>query len=431
MATVNIMVYEHHKKTDGTYNVKIRVYHRKVKKLIDTTFFVTQKQLDSKLEVKDKFVLKSLEATLDNYRKWISELGDKLNFFSAEELRNYLRDKKQDVDFIKFCAQHIEQLKSDGRTATANNHRTVRNNLIDYFGREQVSINEISSNMLFSFEKFLKRPRIMYRVDQFGKLVEIAGEGASDSSIHNYMRDLRTLFNAACTAYNNEDLGIYKIKHYPFKKYKIGSAPLTKKRNIGIDELKQIRDCIVEPDSRAELARDLFMLSFYLCGMNAVDLYQLDKNIVKDNRLEYNRSKTRLIRRDNAFISIKIVAEAKALLDKYAGTLKSRYNTIQNLNRAICKGMLQIREITGINFVTFYWARHTFANLARNKCRMSKDDVALALNHIDEGHRTTDIYIEKDWSIIDEVQEKVVALLEPEREKEVVVIDRSLIMRVV
>jgi integrase len=271
----------------------------------------------------------------------------------------------------------------------------------------------------------------MYRVDQFGKLVEIAGEGASDSSIHNYMRDLRTLFNAACTAYNNEDLGIYKIKHYPFKKYKIGSAPLTKKRNIGIDELKQIRDCIVEPDSRAELARDLFMLSFYLCGMNAVDLYQLDKNIVKDNRLEYNRSKTRLIRRDNAFISIKIVAEAKALLDKYAGTLKSRYNTIQNLNRAICKGMLQIREITGINFVTFYWARHTFANLARNKCRMSKDDVALALNHIDEGHRTTDIYIEKDWSIIDEVQEKVVALLEPEREKEVVVIDRSLIMRVV
>lgn len=431
MATVSIMVYDHHKKADGTYNVKIRIYHKKVKKLIDTTFFVTQKQLDSKLKVKDKFLLKSLETTLDNYRKWISELGDKLNFFSAEELRNYLRDKEQDIDFIKFCAQHIEQLKSDGRTATANNHRTVRNNLIDYFGRDHVSINEISSNMLFSFEKFLKRPRTMYRVDNCGKLIEIEGEGASARSIHNYTRDLRTLFNAACTAYNNEDLGIYKIKHYPFKKYKIGSPPLTRKRNISIEEVRQIRDCVVEPNSRAELARDLFMLSFYLCGMNAVDLYQMDKDSVRNARLEYSRSKTRLVRKDNAFISIKVVPQAKVLLDKYAGTLQYRYNTIQNLNRAIGKGMLQIREITGIKFITFYWARHTFANLARNKCRMSKDDVALALNHIDEGHRTTDIYIEKDWSIIDEVQQKVVALLEPERGSEVVIIDRSVVMRVV
>ncbi|WP_242691513.1 hypothetical protein [Desertivirga arenae] len=55
--------------------------------------------------------------------------------------------------------------------------------------------------------------------------------------------------------------------------------------------------------------------------------------------------------------------------------------------------------------------RHPFASLARNSCRLSKDDVALALNHVDEGHRTTDIYIAKDWKIVDEVQEKVVELL--------------------
>jgi hypothetical protein len=45
--------------------------------------------------------------------------------------------------------------------------------------------------------------------------------------------------------------------------------------------------------------------------------------------------------------------------------------------------------------VTFYWARHSFGNLARNTCRKSKDDVALALNHVDHGRRTTDIYLEK------------------------------------
>jgi hypothetical protein len=42
---------------------------------------------------------------------------------------------------------------------------------------------------------------------------------------------------------------------------------------------------------------------------------------------------------------------------------------------------------------------------------MSKDDVGLALNHVDQGNKTTDIYIEKDWSIVDEVQSNVIALL--------------------
>ena len=42
---------------------------------------------------------------------------------------------------------------------------------------------------------------------------------------------------------------------------------------------------------------------------------------------------------------------------------------------------------------------------------MSKDDVALALNHVDEGNRTTDIYIAKDWKIVDDVQRKVIVQL--------------------
>lgn len=35
----------------------------------------------------------------------------------------------------------------------------------------------------------------------------------------------------------------------------------------------------------------------------------------------------------------------------------------------------------------------------------------MALNHVDEGNKTTDIYIEKDWGIIDEVQTAVPKLL--------------------
>jgi integrase len=409
--TVAAVVFEHHGKNDGTYNVKIRVYHKFEKKYLDTSHFVSKRQLDAKFNIKDKFLIKTLEQTLDEYREAISQLGFKLEFFTCEQLREYLRDLNSDIDFVAFCTRHMAQLKRENRSGTAGTHRTVRNSLVDYFRRESVSITEIHSNMLMSYERYLKSERTIKRVNQLGKMVETKEKGLSESGLHNHMRDLRTLFNAACSYYNNEDLGLYKIKHYPFKKYKIGSAPLTKKRNICIDQLKTIRDCETPKDSRAELAKDLFMLSFYLCGMNAVDIYDLQKKNIKNGRIEYNRAKTKGRRKDNAFISVKLIDEAKPLIKNYIETFPNRYSNYNGLNTALSEGMKDLRRITGIDDITFYWARHTFANIARNGCRMSKDDVALALNHVDEGHRTTDICISKDWHIVDEVQEKVVKLI--------------------
>jgi integrase len=410
MATVSAKVFAHHQKLDGTFNVKVCLYHKRVRKYIDTVHYVSKRQLDGKYHIKDKFLTRIIESSLDKYRETISQLGTKLQFFSCEDLLKYLEEKE--IDFIKFCTDHIAQLRKENRNGTANTHRTVRNSLIDFFEKDSASINEIDSKMLYAYARFLKSQRNIVRKNQFGKEVKTQEEGLSESGLHNHMRDLRTLFNAACAYFNNEDLGLYRIKHYPFKKYKVGRAPLTKKRNITIEQVKLIRDCQVKPGSRAELARDLFMLSFYLCGMNAVDFYHLrEKNITKRGRIDYNRAKTQGRRTDKAFISIKLIDEAKPILKKYLGTLSKRYKTYDGLDTALSAGMQKLRELTDMEEITFYWARHTFANTARNDCRMSMDDVALALNHIDEGHRITDIYIAKDWKIVDEVQEKVVGML--------------------
>lgn len=155
----------------------------------------------------------------------------------------------------------------------------------------------------------------------------------------------------------------------------------------------------------------MFMLSFYLCGTNAVDFYNASEANVSSGRFEYKRSKTQGRRQDEAFISIKIVDEAKPLLVKYLGKLNSRYGAYDYLDYALYKGMKGLRELTGLPELTLYWARHTFGTLARNTCRMSVDDIAEALNHIDNGHATTDIYLAKDWSIVDDVQCQVIQLI--------------------
>jgi len=131
MATVSAKVFEHHKKADGTYNVKICVQHKRLRKYLATTHFVVRKQLTKDFKVKDPFIADKVGQQLRDYRKMISELDDRLDFFTAESLRDYLRDKDEDVDFIKFSDQHIERLRKEGRTGTANNHRKIRNSLVD------------------------------------------------------------------------------------------------------------------------------------------------------------------------------------------------------------------------------------------------------------------------------------------------------------
>jgi hypothetical protein len=154
MATVSVKIFEHDKKADGTYNVKICVHHKDQRRYIDTAHYLVKKQLTAKLKIKDRFITDLIDEQLRDYRKIISELSEKLDFFSAEPLRDYLTDKGSEIDFLKFCRTYIEQLRKENRNGTADNHRTVLNSLIDYFKRDCISISEINSNMLVSYGRF-------------------------------------------------------------------------------------------------------------------------------------------------------------------------------------------------------------------------------------------------------------------------------------
>jgi hypothetical protein len=84
MATIEVKILKHHKKADGTYNVKIRVTHKRDKKYFDTPHFVTERQLTPLLTIKDAFIKKQLNKLLDDYRLIISGLGESLELFTAD-----------------------------------------------------------------------------------------------------------------------------------------------------------------------------------------------------------------------------------------------------------------------------------------------------------------------------------------------------------
>lgn len=441
MATIRPMVNPRQQKKDGTWNVKLILTHKRNKAYIETQFFVTQKQLRKDFEIKDQFILNALSPQLYEYRKKIGEYGEKLNFHTALSLRDLLIQgelRVETINFIEFGWSIVKLIETKKRKGCIGNFKAVIYGLQDFFKSDSVPITEITSKMLQRYEEHLKTPRTMMRPDQFGKIRPRHSNGVTDGGLHNHMRDLRTIFKDAVKFYNNKELGIEIIKHYPFENYKIVDAPENDKKKLTVDQVKKIRDVkvlteeqakthkkqlkdnpgyklknlvYVVENSREHQATELVMLSFYMCGMNAADLYELtpaNENTI--SRLNYNRAKTKGRRKDKAFISLNIPDVAVALYVKYAGKLQMKYSTREALDQALSRALKTLGQKLGIPQLWFYDLRHAFGDQAQNICGFSTENVGKALNHKDNANKMTNKYIGKNWKIVDDVQRAVISL---------------------
>jgi len=425
MITFNYAILKHHKKEDGTWNVKIRVTYSRVSKYLPTNMFVTKDDLNTKKDkITNKTKLKKLTDVIDEYRSIAENIAITSTLTTARisEFIKKALDKKEnaEVDFIAFANKVITKRKKDAapkEDKTAIGYQTVINSLQDFFKSDRVLITEITVKSLKRYEEYLKTERKITRINRFGKS-ETRTLKPMGNGINNYMRDIRALFNDAREEFNDEDSNDMVIKHYPFKKYKMPKVVPSEKRVISVEVIKQIRD--FEPSGKADLiilGRDIFMLSFYIVGINLIDLYRV-ANLNK-GRLIYNRSKTASRRDDKAFITIKVEPEAMELITKYADPAGSRilnlyhqYATNNNLTKAVNKGLAQLsKELDLPKKVTSAFARTSWATTARNQCGISKDDVDLALNHVDPRHKLADVYIDKDFSMIDKANRKVLDTL--------------------
>lgn len=117
-----------------------------------------------------------------------------------------------------------------------------------------------------------------------------------------HMRNIRAVINDAIR------YDVIDQNHYPFRKWKIRKEA-TPKRSLTAEQIRTIRDFECEPFM--EQYRDMFMLIFYLIGINAVDLFHLKE--IRNGRIEFRRSKT------GRLYSVKVEPEALAIIDKYRG----------------------------------------------------------------------------------------------------------------
>lgn len=413
MATVNAVVLKHHKKNDGTWNVKICVNHKSTPRYIETPAYVTKAYLDSKGKLKRSYIDRYFSRTLDKYRDAITRLGTKINFMDPSELRDYLlllEHRGSDINIIAEIEKLVNQVKKQGRASAHNAYHAVLNHLKDFLNSDKLSSTALTPNMLMKFEQYLRQDKVLVR---YNGTRETEKKGLDSNGVINYMNAFRTLVRAIRKEHNNPSIDYIPIPLNPFDFYQFPTPTIRSRRNLPLESIVQIKN--MEPVGKMErMSRDMFMLSFYLCGMNPKDMYVYLTQPNHNGFIEYARSKIKDRRKDGGVTNVLIPHEADEIIKIYAGEIQ-KYKRMEVFRALLCQGWTKLSKRLGYK-VTMYYARHSFSNIARQVCKFSKDDVSFALNH-KYGIDITDAYMDPDWSVVHKVQIGVIEALRQEEAK--------------
>lgn len=414
MLTFKAEILKNKQKSDGTYNVKIRMtYNREVKRLA-TNIFVRQEDLTRSFKLKNPKSIQEADAIVRHYQEECTKLQIDINHYTLDEIITLLKGeqkKSQEIDFIQFSREWIAHATIKG----AENYTSAINAFVQFLGKDKLVIQQLTTSLLKEFIDYLVRKR-EERIKMFkkqGKRIP------SNRVVSLYLGSIRHLFNEAKKQYNDYDRDIILIPHSPFENFKIPKQKAIRKRAISAEDILRIYKMPYlldgkgrEKVGRFNLAKDCFILSFGLIGMNSADLYSCEE--IKDDIITYYRAKTSERRNDKAKMKVKLTGIIKPLVEKYRDRTGKRvfnfykhYSTADGFNKAINYGLKQIGEILQIDDLEYYAAWYSWATLAVNKAGIDKYTVHAALNHIDEAMKVTDIYIERDFKIENEANSKV------------------------
>ena len=417
MLTIKAMVKKDGLRADRTYNVKVCfTYKRKVKRL-STSLFANADDLTKSLSFKDGTTIKrKIDKLVESYKDKCDKLQVDSNDYTLDEIIDLLQaeeERQKPVDFIKFCQWWIDTTHIKGK----KNYQSALNSFTTYLGTDHLETSKLSANVLNGYIDYLKKKNEQ-------KAESLAKAGArvpSNRSVSLYLSSLRHLFNEAKKKYNDYDRNIVRITNAPFEYVAIPKQQATRKRAISAEQIKSIwqfpyerkLDGTLKQESITNLAKDCFILSFCLIGMNSADLFNCTQ--INDDTITYYRTKTTARRLDKAKMVVNIPPFLKPLFEKYRDKTGQRvfrfyhlYHTDKNFNRAINLGLKNIGEKLNLTDLEYYAARHSWATIALNKLGINKYVVHEALNHIDESMRVTDIYIERDFVNENNANAKVV-----------------------
>lgn len=339
MATLNAVIVPAKVLKGGRHKIRISVAHN-----AETRYIVTNIIIDSDKEFKNGAIVRRADAAILNTK-----------------LRGIIQRYQDVVDELPYvsmlsCAELICQLKNAGndrcRTIDSVFNEMMESSNIKPTTRHQYQIiwnvvsKLIEQNLLV---EAINHVTILNLVNKIKK------RGVSDSTLYNYLIFVKSIINYA------KKLGYAQYKVDPF----VGiQMPHTERRDAWLttDEIKKIRDLDVKRDIQRTY-RDIFMLSYYLGGINLVDLAKINFN-EQTGTIKYVRTKTENRPKINKYVEFEIPEEAKEIINRLKdrdGLVIKNYRYVTNYMRQVLRS---IAEKTNIKKIIYYSARKSFAQHA-------------------------------------------------------------------
>ena len=347
MANLSIVIVPTKKLSNGKHRIRIAVAHRSQTRYISTQFI-----LDSASQMKNGKVDRHENAANINtcLRKIIYEYEEILSSI------HYLPTLS--------CTELIHTITRE-QQKTGITFKTVANEYLSLMNTEE----QKKSYKLYNIacEKFLKYMKGDFPLVQLSPL-QIQGfanamkdEGLSETSIRIYLTLIKVILNYA------GKMNYVSYRVHPFVLFKMPVSNV-RELDLTVEELKRIRDVKLFKSAQI-MARDIFMLTYYLGGINLRDL--MEYNFKNQNSMRYVRHKTRNSKKSENEIAFTIQPEAQVIIDNYISDngklVFGRYSSYEKVYSLVFRHIYKVANLAGVNRkVSYYSARKTFAQHGYN-----------------------------------------------------------------
>ena len=342
MAILSPTIFKAKQLSNGKHKIRIAVRHRH-----ETSYIITPYIIDDLSQFKNGQVIKRFDADIINMqiRNLLNKYQEILNntnglaMLSSRELKNRLvnySEKDQNIAIGVICKEYVKELREDKRIGYAELIERCCKYFTE-FTKGDIAAKDITPTTISNFERFLRNKKKL-----------------NQTTTGMYLVRLRVLTNLARKRY------FVKQDIPPFQDCKIPQS-LERSLDLSVGQFCKLKAYI--PKSKIEsIAKDLWFLSFYLGGINLIDILSI--KFSNDKEIEYIRTKTKNTKRGDKRIGLSIPVEALNIINKYKSddnSLKFGYSfTYRNFNRYIARTLQKIGKNIEIHRLCFYSARKSF-----------------------------------------------------------------------
>jgi len=397
MTSTHVSFYlKEYERKDKTRSIILRITHNRQHAYIPLNVFVTTDEWisdDEKIDKKCKRY-KDIDRVNDYLLKKKVEAKSKINNLydtgeieglTVSGIKNKILNSADIQSFKEFTERIIKELKTAKRFGSADSYEATMNFVLKSNDNQDFYFQQLNY-------KFLKKLETSH-----------LAKGNTINSLAVYMRTIRAIYNRAIKE------NVAKQEWYPFAQYKIKKTK-TQKRAISKTDVQQIENYKTKEGSQEFQARNYFMFSFYMVGLNFSDMAYLKKSNIVNGRLEYTRQKTK------KFYSLALFDKPNQILEYYLNgkkddeyifpiilrespeeqrkDIKNNLKTYNKYIRRIAKDL----EIDGN--ITSYVARHSWASIGKF-LNVPIQVISEGLGH--DSIQTTQIYLDSfEANVIDD-----------------------------